>query len=68
MVIVFSFIIHIENRYFRGTEIRGPDPPRKNWYPTKIKPSTVIVDFSIKSSCTGLEAIINQKSHMFENC
>ena len=29
VVIVFSFIIHTENHYFVGTEIRGWDPPRK---------------------------------------
>ena len=43
VVIAFSFIIHTENRFFVGTRFPGSDPPRnhKNWYPTKIKPSTV---------------------------
>ena len=32
---IFSFIIHTENRYFVGTEIRGSDPARK---PRKLVP------------------------------
>ena len=35
MAIVFSFIIHTENRYFMGTRIHGSDPP---WKPRKMVP------------------------------
>ena len=35
VAIVFSFIIHTENRYFVGTRIRGSDPPQ---IPRKLVP------------------------------
>ena len=44
VVIVFSFIILTENRYFLGTENRGSDPPRK---PRKLVPREYKVIHSI---------------------
>ena len=35
VAIIFSFIIHTQNRYFVGTRIRGQDPP---WKPRKLVP------------------------------
>ena len=45
VVIVFYFIVHTKIRYFVGTRIRWSDPHEnhENWYPTKIKQSTVFV-------------------------
>ena len=56
VVMVFSFIIHTENCYFIGTEIRGSDPPRK---PQKLVPGTNTLPVGTKRKLSHPQYKIN---------